>query len=174
MASWGFNPQKIRKFHGMFFTMKQMGISLINIDWFMMSSTQYLGFTIGIPSKPAIGRNCPIDVFTLFMYLYSTYIDHQASSLELFSKFALNMFGTVAANQVLCLDVHHNCRALSTFDKLPMDVPMKATPPIYNPTAHPKLCSKNTYCEQKNTNHGSLESQYDGGWCPTICWFRHV
>ena len=59
------------------------------------------------------------------------------------------MFGTVAANQVLCLDVHHNCRALSTFDKLPMDVPMKATPPIYNPTAHPKLCSKNTYCEQK-------------------------
>lgn len=59
------------------------------------------------------------------------------------------MFGTVAANQVLCLDVHHNCRALSTFDKLPMDVPMKATPPIYNPTAHSKLCSKKTHIASK-------------------------
>ena len=62
---------------GMFFTMTQMGISLIDIDWFMISSTQYLGFTIGtigIPSKPAIRRNCPIDVFTVFMYLYSTCI----------------------------------------------------------------------------------------------------
>lgn len=84
-----------------------MGISLIDIDWFMISSTQNLGFTIGIPSKPAIRRNCPIDVFTLFMYLYSTYIDHQASSLELSIHYCHHCLNYSISHAVAILMSYH-------------------------------------------------------------------